>query len=256
MIPAWAPIKYDFDQFKIKEELLQNHILEKSIIATTSFNEDQNSIWDPAGNIFSEEIFKKQKLIHHYVDDKDSALRTLVRGSYNTFQMLNLTYQPELADSQQESWQGSLKNNDRMPLWIKYQRPWSWRPDLNIPYTKQIIEKLPMDFFLTVRCIVQSPPSIGVVHKDAGTKMNTAFFENGFGSVTLNICAGGTNLWFLSSRDGKKYQIEESNHKCWHFDDSNLHCTSESTGLRIQLRVFGKLNKPYLEFLDLTKAIY
>jgi hypothetical protein len=45
--------------------------------------------------------------------------------------------------------------------------------------------------------------------------------------------------------------IDESKHKAWHFDDACLHCTTEVKSQRIQLRVFAKLNKPYLKLLHI-----
>ena len=249
MIPVWASIDFDFDQQKIKDELLSNNVFEKSMVATTDYNEKGHSRWDPNGDIFPEVIFEKNKNIHHYVQENGE--RKLVKGEYNTFQMLNLTYLPEKEKSQKESWEGKFENNDRLPLWIKYTSPWSWREDLQISYTKSIIESLPIEYPLTVRCILQEPPSIGVVHKDSGPQTNKMFYDKGFCSITLNIADGGANLWIQDYRTGKKFMIDESKHKAWHFDDACLHCTTEVKSERIQLRIFAKLNKPYLELLNI-----
>jgi len=254
MFPIWAKIDFDFDQEKIKQELLENNILENSMVATTNYNEKGNSIWDPEGTLFSEKIFEKQKEIHHYKNVDDG--RLLVKGNYNTFRMLNLTYLPENTISKQDSWEGKLETNDRLPLWIKYQSPWSWRPDLNIPYTQQVIKSLPIEYPLTIRCIVQSPPSIGVVHKDSGPITNEKFYKNGFGSITLNIAAGGGHLYFENHRTKKKHNLDESKYKAWHFDDSCLHCTNEISDIRIQLRIFAKLSKPYMDILSKEDIIF
>jgi hypothetical protein len=253
-LPVWANINFDFNQQKIKKELLSNNIFDKGVVATTDYNDEGRSRWDPNGDIFPEEIFKKNKLIHHY--KQKNGERELIKGQYNTFQMLNLTYLPEKEITKQQSWEGSLEKKDKRPLWIKYRQPWSWREDLNIPYTKKIIESLPIEYVLTVRCILQEPPSIGVVHKDNGPITNKDFFDSGFCSLTLNIADGGANLWAQSYKTEKKFKIDESKYKAWHFDDACLHCTSEVKSRRIQLRVFAKLNKPYTEILDLKNAEY
>lgn len=255
MIPAWAAINFDFDQNRIKNELLANDIFAKSMVATTTYTPQKKSMWDPEGHLFSEEIFSKQSLIPHYQTAEQSQTRNLVQGQYNTFQMLNLTYFPESVNSRRDGWEGSMATNDRTPLWIKYLSPWQWRDDLDIPFTKSVIQNLPMEYLLTTRCIIQQAPSIGVVHKDSGVKMNQQFYSQGFGSITLNICSGGANLWFVNNSDGKKYQVNESQHKCWHFDDSNIHCTSEVADIRIQLRIFGKLSKPYSECFNSHQVI-
>jgi hypothetical protein len=254
MIPVWASIDFDFDQQKIKDELLSNNVFEKSMVATTDYNEKGHSRWDPNGDVFPEVMFEKNKHIHHY--KQENGERKLVKGKYNTFQMLNLTYLPDNEKTKQESWEGKLENKDKRPLWIKYRQPWSWREDLNLPYTKSIINSLPIEYLLTVRCILQNPPSIGVVHKDNGPITNADFYENGFGSITLNICDGGANLWIQSYKTQKKFMIDESKHKAWHFDDACLHCTTEVKSQRIQLRVFAKLKKPYLEILNKQEILY
>lgn len=254
MFPVWAKIQYDFDQERAKAELLQNEIFDKSIIATTNYNQQGHSIWDPQGTAFAEELFQKHKHIHHYVE-KDGN-RVLVNGSYNTFRMLNLTHLPDHSMSGTESWEGKLSNNDKIPLWIKYTDPWQWRSDLDIPYTRSVIEALPIEYPLTVRCVIQDPPSIGVVHKDSGPKLNEDFYRKGFGSITLNIAAGGANLWVINHRTGYKFRVDESQHKCWHFDDACLHCTTEVVSKRIQLRVFAKLRKPYGDLLLSDGAVF
>jgi hypothetical protein len=245
MIPAWASVNFDFDQKRMAEEILASSVREKSVVATTIYNSSGNSVWDPLGEYFSEEIFSKNRKIHHYVEEASNKGRRLIEGSYNTFRMLNLTHHPDESDSGHEAWKGHLADKTRRPFWIEYQMPWVWREDLHLPYTRSVIESLPLAYLLTVRCITQSPPSIGVVHKDNGVKSNEEFFLNGFGSLTLNVQSGGAHLWFLNHRDHRKYKIDESRYKCWHFDDSHLHCTTEVTSPRIQLRVFGKLKVPY-----------
>ena len=254
MIPVWASIDFDFDQQKVKDELLSNNVFEKSMVATTDYNEKGLSRWDPNGDIFPEAIFKKNKQIHHYIQENGE--RKLVKGEYNTFQMLNLTYLPEKEKTKQEAWEGDLEKKDKRPLWIKYRQPWSWREDLNIPYTKSIIKSLPIEYPLTVRCILQDPPSIGVVHKDNGPITNKDFFDTGFGSITLNIDDGGSNLWVQSYKTNKRFKIDESKYKAWHFDDACIHCTTEVISRRIQLRVFAKLSKPYIEILNKNNCVY
>lgn len=254
MFPVWAKIQHDFDQDLMRKELLSNRIFEKSVVATTNYNDQGYSIWDPQGKAFAEEIFQKQKHIHHYKEHNN--VRELVNGSMNTFRMLNLTYLPERSMSSTDSWEGKMSDGDRLPLWIKYTDPWHWRSDLDIPYTKSVIQALPIEHLLTVRCVIQDPPSIGVVHKDSGPKINTDFYNKGFGSITLNVANGGGSLWFINYRTGDKFKIDESQHKCWHFDDACLHCTTEVIAKRIQLRIFAKLQKPYLDLLDRNGAIF
>ena len=246
MIPVFAPLKQqiNFSQHQIAEELLHNEIDKHSVLATTTF-EDGQSRWKGVMS-FEDEKFSKTKDVIHY-EDKSDTHRSIIRGM-DTFWMTNLTYHDER--SRYESWD----YHRTIPLWVEHQQPWIWRDDLQIPYTKSIIEMLPFEHVTTVRCIIQTPPSIGVIHADSGKKMNQKYYADGNGSITLNILSGGANL-YVETDTGEK-MIDESKWKVWHFDDSHPHCTTETKTKRIQLRVFGKLESDYKTFLDFEHAIY
>ena len=70
-IPVFCPtkIQYDFDQQRIKKELLDVGIFDHSKVATTVY-QNGKSMWQPDG-VFEHEDFKKVKNIHHYTVDKD-----------------------------------------------------------------------------------------------------------------------------------------------------------------------------------------
>ena len=261
-IPVFCPtkIQYDFDQQRIKKELLDVGIFDHSKVATTVY-QNGKSMWQPDG-VFEHDDFKKVKNIHHYTVDKDGN-RTLIDGEYNTFQMVNLTERDEY--SKQESWEGKntvkdgkVTTGDKLPLWIKYKHPWKFRGDLDIPYTYRTISRLPFEYVQTVRCILQQPPSIGVVHADSGPKTNSEYYDEGFASITLNIDAGNANLWFYNKADDTEYMVDESRWSTWHFNDALSHCTTEVMSPRIQLRIFGKLESSvnYLDLLDLEQAVW
>ena len=242
MIPPWASIHFIFDQEKVKNEILNSGALNKMMIATSDATDSGHSVWDPEGKFFSEDQFKKHSSIPYYKTDSATGLKNLVPGQINTFNMLNLTYIDSEKTSLNDAWKGDLKDKSRKPLWILNQHPWRWRNDLDLPFTKEVISQLPFEYLLTVRCIVQVPPSIGVVHKDNSYASNQEFYKTVFGSITLNISSGGANLYFINHLNSQKHKVNEDRYTCWHFDDSHLHCTDEVKTTRIQIRVFGKLN--------------
>ena len=194
---------------------------------------------------FEDDKFSKTKDVIHYEDNGNS--KEIVKGM-DTFWMTNLTYHDER--SRYESWDYQRT----IPLWVEHQYPWKWRDDLHLPYTEAVIDMLPFEYVTTVRCIIQNAPSIGVIHADSGKKMNQQYYADGNGSITINVLSGGANL-YVETDTGEK-MIDETKWKLWHFDASNPHCTTETTGKRIQLRVFGKLKGDYKKFLDLEHAIY
>jgi hypothetical protein len=254
MFPAWAKFKFDYNQDIVKNELLNNDVFNKAMVATTIYDDNNTSIWNINSKHFQDDLFKLHDSINHYKMTDQG--KVLVKGQYDTFNMLNLTYLEDHSLSDQDSWEGDFEDKSRMPLWIKYTTGWKWRDDLDIPYTRYVVESLPFKELLTVRCIIQRPPSIGVVHKDSTIKVNQDYFRKGYGSITLNVAAGGAHLYFINHKNGKQYTVDESQHKAWHFDDSCLHCTSEVKDIRIQLRIFGQLKKPYWSFLQHHDMVY
>jgi hypothetical protein len=241
MIPTFAPLKEPiiFDQSKVYQELMANGWRNRSVLATTTFKNGQSQYKGTA--TFNDERFSETANVTHYVDGK------LVDGN-DTFHMMNLTYQDER--SKEESW-----DEDRtIPLWIKNQGPWLWRDELDIPYTRSVIERLPFEHITTTRVITLNPETVGVIHADSGTIMNQKYYSDGNGSITLNITAGGGNLWVLT--DSGERLIDESKYTQWHFNDAKHHCVTKTNSIRVQLRIFGKLKKPYIDLLDMSQAIF
>lgn len=248
-IPAWAPIQFDFDQQAVLKELNSNRVFSKAKISTVIYEPGGQSIWDKESTFTKEEKFSKFSLAPHYVLN-EFRQKKIVPGKIDTFKTINLTHLIDRPHSTTDGWEGELESNDRTPLWIKFRTPWIWRDDLDLKITKEVVQSLPFEYFLAVRCILQKAPSIGIAHVDSSRSMNQQFFQDGFGSLTLNVSSGGANLNYLDPFTGNIKVVDEQNFKCWHFDDSSLHCTDEVISERIQIRVFGKLKKSYAELLN------
>lgn len=242
MIPVFAPVKepIHFDKAKIFQELMANAWRSKSVLATTTFVDGQSQYKSPT--TFAHARFDETANVSHYDEDGN-----LVEGE-DTFMMMNLTYCNER--SKEQSW-----DEDRtIPLWVSHQEPWKWRKDLDIPYTRSVLERLPFEHITATRVITLNENTVGVIHRDSGKIMNQEYYSQGNGSITLNILPGGGNLWVQTDK-GEKI-IDESLYDIWHFNDAYHHCVTKTDGIRVQLRIFGKLEEQYRDILDMSKAIF
>lgn len=245
--PAFAPINLDYDQERLKEEILSSGILYHNKVAT-SLAVNGKSHWDDGVHFKSEQFEKHAKIPLWAEQDK-----ALTPAEINTFFQVNTTYPTDDPDIE-AMWADIGDGRGRLPLWIAYHHPWKKRPGVVLPYLYDVIDQLGLEFISMIRIVNQLPPSIGLIHKDSGPKTNHQFFEDGGVSITLNVASGGANLYFINSND-EELTVDEANTKAWHFDDSFLHCTNEVTSPRLQIRVYGK-HKNYKSLMQMNSAIW
>ncbi len=242
MIPLFAPLKdqIEIDKEEILWELSSSGVLGESIVATTTFFDGQSHHKSPAA--FNETKFEDTASVTHYDEDGE------LQDGADTFFMNSLTYIDER--SKRQSWDKSRT----VPLWVKHDEPWFWRDD--VPYTKSVIKNLPwFEYVTTTRVISLKPNTSGVIHADSGRIMNQKYYADGNASITINILTGGGNLHFIDEFSNT-HTIDEDSNTFWHFDDSTPHCVPKVNSHRLQLRIFGRLEKNYQDILDMEKAIW
>ena len=241
--PIFAPVEINFDQDQLRDEITSSNILSRSKVATTQLVDGKN-FWDDQTH-FKSCKFKKLKEVPLWDNKK------LTPHTINTFYQVNVTTFDK--DDLTDVWRGEHKTKTRIPLWIAEDYQWRYRSDYQLPYLESIINSIGLNYVSMVRIIVQDPPSIGLIHKDSGVNTNSAYYDNGGVNITLNVTTGGANLHFIDNDEEERY-VDEDHIKAWHFNDGVLHCTSEVTAQRIQVRIYG--NHPdYKHIMDLTKAI-
>ncbi len=251
--PVFAPIDLDFNQEKLRTEIEQSGILQQSHVSTTSLK-DGKPTWDD-GIHFQSQQFADLNQVPYWTEKNGQ--KVLTDHTMNTFFQVNATYLPELEGSQNldEMWKYTESSGDKkMPLWITYHQPWSFRTDFQLPYLREIVNQLGLDFVTVIRILTQVPPSIGLIHKDSGPKTNQEYYDKGGVSITLNVCSGGGNLFYINSGD-EECTIDEGKYKAWHFDDGYLHCTNSVSSLRMQLRIYGQ-HRDYKDKMKLEAAVY
>lgn len=245
--PIFAPINITFDRDKLRKEILESKILDKGNVATSHLRGDKN-FWDNGVN-FQDEKFSKLNDVPLWADE---TRQELVKKDIDTFHQVTLTTPDESILT--DVWTGTHQEKTKIPLWIKDHYPWKFREDVNLPYLKEIVNSLGMEFISMIRIVYQNPPSIGLLHRDSGPKTNRDYFNAGGVNITLNASSGGANLYFLDG-ENKELNINEEETPIWHFNDATLHCTTEVTSERIQVRVYGK-HSNYQGLMDLSKAVY
>jgi hypothetical protein len=217
------PISFDFDQEKIYKDLQDMQVFNKSFLATVIYNNGRSK-YDQDG------FFEDYNDVVHYDEDKN-----LVEAKYNTFVTYNFTHIPGVEETEDKSFVDTPEG--RRPIWHVYNTAWEWKKDTP-QYLKEVVDALDLEYVSCVRLVGQVPPSKGIVHVDADYKDNIRYYRNGGVSITLNVTDGGGNLQFRTPTGLET--VDESKHKCWHFNDALPHCTTEITSPRVQIRVFGK----------------
>lgn len=219
---AFEPINFDFDQDKLYQELMQSNIFDNSFLATVIYSQGRSK-YDKDG------FFDEYSDVVHYDDNGK-----LVEAKYKTFQTYNFTHLPDVAETFTESFVDTPEG--RRPVWHIYDTAWEWK-ETTPSYLKEVVNNLGLSYVSCVRLVGQTPPSKGIVHVDADFKDNLRYFKKGGVSITLNVSDGGGHLQYRVGND--LHTVDESQYKCWFFNDALQHCTTEITSPRIQIRVFG-----------------
>lgn len=251
--PVFAPIKLDFDQQRLRAEIVSSGILVHSHVSTTTLVGGRPR-WDD-GVHFKSERFKDHSKVPYWQSNGPN--KKLTEAQLGTFLQVNATYCEAAGAAQNypEMWQEApYTNGVRYPLWLIYDQPWQFRTDFSLPYLQEIVVGLGLEYVSTIRILTQTPPSIGLVHKDSGPNTNLDYYSKGGVSITLNVASGGAHLYFLNSKNEECF-IDEAHHKAWHFNDGFLHCTDSTSSLRMQIRIYGR-HRNYLAEMDRVRAIW
>lgn len=250
--PNFAPINITFDKEKMFNEIKQSGILKNIKVATThAVDSTDRGFWDNGVN-FSSIEFEKQKDIPLWQGEGES--RTLCPHKINTFYQVNMTTPDPEQNDLKDSWIGQHQTSNKTPLWVAFDKPWQYRTDCELPYLQSVVEQLGLEYVSMIRLVYQTPPSIGVIHRDSGPKTNGEYYANGGVTITLNVSSGGGNLYFIDN-NGNERTIDEEAFSVWHFDDGRIHCTNEINSERVQVRIYGH-HKYYKDLMDLSQAIY
>jgi hypothetical protein len=250
IFPTFAPINRFFNKEKLFNEIKNSGVLNHLKMATTHAVNGK-SFWDNGVNFKSPE-FEKQRDVALWEGEGES--RAIRPHKIDTFHQVTLTTPDKSQNDLKDVWMGQHQTNNKIPLWVAFDQPWFFRSDYPLPYLEEVVASLGLEYVSMIRIVHQTPPSIGVIHRDSGPKTNGEYYGKGGVTITLNVSSGGGNLYFIDS-NGEEHTIDEDNIEVWHFDDGRIHCTNEISSERMQIRIYGR-HKYYKDLMDLPQAIY
>lgn len=245
--PVYAPLQ---KQFSFPAELTA---AAEALIPQTGpdpiTHRNGRSVHDTEDGALTRYLQIKDLVVNH--QDENGAP---VRGSFDGFRSLNLTWVPEDADSKHRQFYHDHENRKRAYLF----RPgsvWQWREDIDTAHFRNFVNGLGLRRISLVRLIYLIPPAVGGVHIDTSPASMQNYYQTEDGvSLTFNLLPGDGALYFMTG--GQIFSIPPQKNG-WHFDPSVPHSVGRITRLRVQLRVFGSMAPAdYRELLDLTEAVW
>lgn len=170
-----------------------------------------------------------------------------------SFRSVNLTYLPQFSESLQQQFFVD-RNGTKKAFLFWPEDNWHWRSDLQVDPIKEFVNGLKLEHIHLVRLIFLNPPAVGGIHIDASPSSMQKYYDDRNGvSLTFNLQSGDGRLFFRPKDD--VLQIDPSL-EAWHFNPSVPHAVGEVLNPRVQLRVFGSLDRnTYLERLDLESSV-
>lgn len=240
-LPIFAPYKPPIEighDMQLAAESLQHKATEDLI----THDEKGISIHDRDG-AFTKYLDLASK---EYRQQKTSGEK--IEAPAKSFCSLNLTYLPEYPNSLHQQFFLDATGAKKAHLFVPSDQ-WVWRSDVPVAVFKKFVEELGLDQVHLVRLIYLSPPAVGGIHIDTSPSSMQKYYNERQGvSLTFNIKSGDGRLFYRPGQD--ILQIDPAL-KAWHFDPSVPHAVGEVHQPRIQLRVFGALErKKYIERLD------
>ena len=125
------------------------------------------------------------------------------------------------------------------PYIVHRDRPWEWRSDLDLSVIRAEIERLPFAYILRARVIVLwEGDHLGNVHRDSAPGFTNPWMVAGFGTINLNVQAGGSELWIDTPRGLLGRWLDD----CFTFNESLYHGSTRGSDRRIQINVTGKFD--------------
>lgn len=133
----------------------------------------------------------------------------------------------------------------------KYDGRWVWNSQFDIPYTRSLVEALPLKRVDVVRVMSLPPGGLGPVHVDC--KDDSPWEHDGIVSISLLLQDGGVPMRFQSD-DGAVYDVNDD---AFFFKDCAPHGVPQVKTRRLLLRINGLADGARLRSrMDFDRAIW
>ena len=222
----FANLNLDYDQDLVKNEMLK--ITDDNLLEITSPESVLKNQWRLP-------VFTSEQIENTTVHSGET--QEIIHKKYPACKGCSLTYVP----GSRSSLLGSAKSRAET-----VNTEWSWREDIDISYTKSVVERLGFKKLNVVRLLMLESTGIGLAHRD-----DLGYYQNGGFSVILNISTGESPLVFLE---------EDTVHEVWPekthvFLDSCWNGVPQVKSPRIQLIINGIPDEDLIASLIQTNSI-
>jgi len=234
--PTYCPLAVRFDAARLYRELMELHPKFESL-ATIEANVKNPSKW------FRVADARTYDGVEHLAVDsrRPHGPRVLVPGKVPSWWGVSLTHVPDRPETR---W-GSSRFR-RM-----FDGQWSWKQDLEIPYTRQLVGKLPFRRLDIVRVLSLPKGGIGPAHVDWHD--DGPWEREGIASVSFLLRDGGVPMRFMAL-DGELHDVSDP---VFYFKDCSPHGVPRTRARRLLLRVSGEAKSRGLSSLmKLESAIW
>jgi hypothetical protein len=228
--PVYCPLDVSFNAERLYGELIALLPAFESL-ATKRSNLDR-SRWFPLGE---DSLYAS---VEHYIEDpsRPNDPPMIVPGAVPSWRGVSLTHVPHRPET------GRGSNRYRR----KHDGEWAWKSDLDVPYTRALLESLPFTRFDTVRVMSLPPGGFGPAHADC--RDDTPWEIDGIASITFLLRDGGVKWRFMDSGG----RVHDVNDPVFFFKDCAPHGVPQTTSWRLLLRVNGAADSRSLSALMRT----
>ena len=229
--PIFCPLSFTADLNKLSSEL--NLLKDKWLKILP------NSMWIRKPIIpYSYQIADKEHYDNCENTDRVDGKPVNWDGKYKTWLGMSLTHIPINPATKY----GSVR--------FRTMKDWIWDDSLDIPYTKEVISRLPYKELNVVRLMVIEPGGFGPLHKDDFD--DDLWEKNDIVSTTITISHGGSPLKFV--HNDKMIDVKDD---VFFFKDSVYHGVPPVKSQRMILRINGKVDyQKYNELMQFDKSIW
>lgn len=225
---------YDKERMRCEVESVPSSLFTKTIFPWKSetFNPSAFGNWMVGTQVMNENVSR------WYMEGEK---RVDIHGPIETPYTFSASWVPEEPVSRDYVFRYDEKSGKIDKLHTLYQKPWVWREDVDLPYIREVVAKLPFEFVQLTRLIVTAAGGFCPVHQDESRK--DPYYDLGFGKINFNICSGGQPLEIRA--DGRFFYGDADT---FYVNSAFPHAVSPTMEKRVQIQVCGKLKKDWLDF--------
>jgi hypothetical protein len=233
--PTYCPLAIAFDAQRMYEELIA--LLPRfGTLATSWANLRDRPKWFDVGD---DEL--NANVEHVVPDPGDPQKRVFVPGKVPGWWGISLTHVPGRPETR---WGSSRHRRS-------FDGQWAWDEDLDVPYTRRLVESLPFDRLDVVRVMTLAQGGFGPTHIDCDD--DGPWERDGIASISFVPRDGGVPTRFMTA-DRRVHDVRD---RAFFFKDCAPHGIPRTLTRRLMLRISGAAeSRRVLPLMHIEQAIW